>query len=59
MPLMEENKKRKLTKILLWCLLGLVLASIIAMSIATSIIKKKTDDLNKDNQQMEDILDED
>lgn len=58
MHLMEEKKKRKLIKILLWCLLGLVLASIIAMSIAANIYKDKTDDLNKENQQIEDVLDE-
>lgn len=55
---MEENKRKKITKILLWCLLGLALASIVAMSIATSVIKNKTDDLNKENQQIEDTLGE-
>lgn len=54
---MEENKKRKLIKILLWCLLGLALASIIAMSIATAVIKSKTDETNRDNSQIEDVLD--
>ena len=55
---MEENKKRKLIKILLWCLIGLALASIIAMSIATAVIKSKTDETNRDNRQIEDVLDE-
>lgn len=55
---MEENKRKKITKILLWCLLGLVLASIVAMSIAASVFKDKTDKLNKDNQQIEDTLGE-
>lgn len=56
---MEENKKRKLIKILLWCLLGLALASVITMSIASNIYKDKTDKLNKDNQHIEDVLNED
>lgn len=55
---MEENKRKKITKILLWCLLGLVLASIIAMSITASVFKDKADKLNKENQQIEDALGE-
>lgn len=56
---MEENKRKKITKILFWCLLGLVLASIIAASIAIAVINDNTEKLKKDNQQIEDILSED
>lgn len=55
---MEENKRKKVVKILLWCLLGLVLASIVAMSITASVFKDKTADLDKENQQIEDTLGE-
>lgn len=56
---MEEDKRKKIIKIVLWCLLGLVLAFIIGSSIASAVFKDKKENLDKNNQQIEDILSED
>ncbi len=53
---MEEAKKKKTLKILSWCLLAVAIAAIIVMSIVSSVLKDKADDINKDNSQIEEIL---
>ena len=53
---MEEAKKKKTLKILSWCLLAVAIAAIIVMSIVSSVLKDKADDINNDNSQIEEIL---
>lgn len=53
---MEEAKKKKTLKILSWCLLAVAIAAIIVMSIVSSVLKDKADDINKDNSHIEEIL---
>ncbi len=54
--IMEGAKKKKTLKILSWCLLAVAIAAIIVMSIVSSVLKDKADDINKDNSQIEEIL---
>ena len=54
--IMEEAKKKKTLKILSWCLLAVAIVAIIVMSIVSSVLKDKADDINKDNSQIEEIL---
>ena len=54
--IMEGAKKKKTLKILSWCLLAVAIVAIIVMSIVSSVLKDKADDINKDNSQIEEIL---
>lgn len=53
---MEDEKKKKILKILGWCAFALAIIAIVTMSIVSSVLKDKTDDINKDNGQIEEIL---
>lgn len=53
---MEKGKRNKLLKILLYCFIALVFIGIIAMSILASTYRDKTEELQNDNQEIEEII---
>ncbi len=53
---MEKGKRNKLLKILLYCFIALVFIGIIAMSILASTYRDKTEELQSDNQEIEEII---
>ena len=53
---MDEEKRKKILKILGWCAFILAVVAIVTMSIVSSVLKDKTANTEKDNQQIEEVL---
>lgn len=55
---MQEEKTKKILKIVAWALFILAIIAIIVMCIVSAVIKQDAQSIQDDNQQIEDILGE-
>lgn len=55
---MQEEKRKKVFKIISWVAFGLAVLAIIIMCIVSAVYKKETSVIEDENQQIEDILKE-